>query len=323
MPNANEYSLEQIGQMIAQLNKNHSEAMDLLQYIILNSEESELRQKLVEEKLNTISNDVDTVKKTTEDINTKMDLVLQSLSRVESRFSEYKNEVRDDEQKICLMNNELKNAENEIDDADFQSYYALSEQIYTNWIYFDELTKKLIPTAEYLFSKMQNYKMLDFSPVVLEFCRALENEFLEKIFKKYTLDVIERYSNKNDLDVFLSSDRAFCTDHTQQFVKAIAKAYRTNKPEYTLGQMQFVLNRMNDRSVIKMSPLLQDFDKYLKKETNRKDFLEPSFIESIDEIVNKYRNPSAHPDKMDLKSAQRCKNMIPTKIDYLIDCTLN
>lgn len=56
----------------------------------------------------------------------------------------------------------------------------------------DRITRKFIPSEEYLYSKLQKYDKPDYSTVILELCRAIKNEFLLKIFRKYTLDLIEK-----------------------------------------------------------------------------------------------------------------------------------
>ena len=40
----------------------------------------------------------------------------------------------------------------------------------------------------------------------------------------------------------------------------------------------------------------------------------------INDLVEKYRNPAAHPGYMTLDKAQRCKEIMPERLDYLMDC---
>ena len=104
------------------------------------------------------------------------------------------------------------------------------------------------------------------------------------------------------------------------FAKAVIKAHRTGKPEYTLGQMNTIMSLMNNRSIVAQSPLLQDFDSYLQSKTVQEDLLDTTFIQGINRIVNDYRNPSAHPEFMTVEKAQECKDIMPEKLDYLMDC---
>jgi len=130
------------------------------------------------------------------------------------------------------------------------------------------LTRKFIPIAEYLFSKLQKCKCTDYSPVIIELCRAIENELLLKLFKKYTLDLINKIGKEN-LDDFLHKDKSdkFLCNKTGIFVKAIKKAVRTHSPQYTLGQMNAILSMMKEEKIISNSTLMKDFKIYLGKKT--------------------------------------------------------
>ncbi len=157
----------------------------------------------------------------------------------------------------------------------------------------------------------------------MELCRAIENEFLLKIFREYTLDLVGRKGT--NLDSFLATDRASfeLKDKTGQFVKAVSKAARTKKPEYTLGQMNTILSITGDSQIVAKSPLLKDFVDYLKDNTEVNDLLDSKYIKKINDIVNKYRNPSAHPEFMSLEKANECREIMPDRLDYLMECVFN
>ncbi len=115
-------------------------------------------------------------------------MVLQKINGLEDAFSDFKNENREIEQKIILMTNKLSKIEESIENEEIEDYYALCQSLYNNWDELDDLTRRLIPVSKYLFSKLQKYDKPDYSPVIIELCRAIENEFLLKIFRKYTYD---------------------------------------------------------------------------------------------------------------------------------------
>lgn len=290
-----------------------NENNDLLSLLLQSAEDTE-------SGLNIIQKGVSDIKKDTEYISEKIDEVLEKLNVIEIAFSDLKQETREIEQKIILMSSKLDKVEKEIDEEELEDYHVLCESLYSNWDELDELTRRLIPVAEYLFSKLQKYSKPDYSPVILELCRALENEFLLKIFRKYTLDIIHRKGR--NLDIFLATDKAsgFLKNKTGVFVKAIKKSVRTNKPEYTHGQMNTIMSLMNEENIVNDSPLLQDFKEYLYSETIAKDLLNVQYIREINHLVEKYRNPSAHPGYMTLDKAKKCKEIMPDRIDYLMDC---
>lgn len=256
------------------------------------------------------------------EINKKMDAVLERLDTLAASFTDLKNENRELEQKLLLMDSKLTRMEESLsDDEELEDYYGLCQSLYNNWEELDPLTRRLIPVAEYMFSKLQKYDKPDFSPVILELCRALENEFLLKIFDKYTRDVIHRKGR--DLERFFTVDKStqFLTRKTGQFIQAIRKASKPMaKPEYTLGQMNTILSLTNDDNVVSQSPVLQDFKNYLTSATVASDLLNAQYIRKINELVEKFRNPSAHPGFMTLDKAQQCKDIMPDRIDYLMEC---
>jgi hypothetical protein len=290
-----------------------NENTDLLNLLLQSAE-------FTEEGIGKIRGSVETIKSNTEQINDKLDAMIEKINSLERAFLDLKDETREVDQKIILMSGKLDRIEKSIDEEELEDYYVLCQSLYSNWDSLDELTRRLIPVAEYLFSSLQRYNKPDYSPVILELCRALENEFLLKIFTKYSMDVIRRKGSR--LDSFLAADKAsaFLQNKTGMFVKALTKSARTRKPEYTLGQMNTIMSLANDTSVVSASPLLQDFREYLEQETVISDLLNVQYIRKINDLVEKYRNPAAHPGFMTLDKAKKCKEIMPERLDYLMNC---
>lgn len=57
---------------------------------------------------------LDEIKQTTQDINTKMDIVLEKLTKLENEFTDLKNENRNLEQKITLMTSKLSKLDDSV-----------------------------------------------------------------------------------------------------------------------------------------------------------------------------------------------------------------
>ncbi|QGS68311.1 hypothetical protein CV093_06040 [Oceanobacillus sp. 143] len=142
--------------------------------------------------LNKISHEVEGLQSYRKRIEEKIDYIGKQLTNFLVSFDELKTETRGLEEKVKLMNFKLERIEKQITDEELEDYYLLSQSNYDNWDMLDNLTQKFIPMAEYLFSKLQKLNGADFSPVILELCRAIENEFLLKVFKRYTLDLLDR-----------------------------------------------------------------------------------------------------------------------------------
>jgi hypothetical protein len=69
-----------------------------------------------------------------------------------------------------------------------------NEERYTNqakswiscdWLVLEELSRKYLPTAEYIFDKLDEMSDVDYAPFVVEYSRALENEILKKLFEAF------------------------------------------------------------------------------------------------------------------------------------------
>lgn len=305
-----EFSQEMIFKaLVSKVNENN----DLLSLLIQSA-------GFVESGIKSIEGDVSAIKEDTEQINSKLDTVLEKLNGLEASFNELKAETREVDQKIILMSSKLDKIEKSVDTEELEDYYGLCQSLYDNWDELEELTRRLIPVAEYLFSKLQKYSKPDYSPVILELCRAIENEFLIKIFSKYTQDLINRKGR--NLDSFLAVDKSknSLKSKTGAFVKAINKAVKTRRPEYTLGQMNTIMSIMKEPQTVNDSPLLQDFKSFLDSETVVSDLLNAQYIHKINDLVEKYRNPSAHPGFMDFDKAEKCKEIMPDRMDYLMNC---
>ena len=310
-----QYSSEAMFALLNKINERNEQVFDIVQLLMLGVDDNENNQQ-------TILRGLQDIKDATAEINLKMDLVLEKLTKLENEFLELKRENRGLEEKITLMTLKLSKIEGTVRGEELEDYYALAQSLYTNWEDLDQLTRRFIPLAEFLYSKLQKYDKPDYSPVILELCRAIENEFLLKIFKRYTMDLVTRKGNS--LNFFLATDRSSfeLKDKTGQFVKAVSKASKTRKPEYTLGQMNTILSIMKDDTIVQKSPLLSDFDTYLQQYTEAQMLLDSNYIRKVNEIVNKYRNPSAHPEFMSIEKANECREIMPDRLDYLMDCVI-
>ena len=310
-----QYSSEAMFALLNKINERNEQVFDIVQLLMLGADDNENNQQ-------TILRGLQDIKDATAEINLKMDLVLEKLTKLENEFLELKRENRGLEEKITLMTLKLSKIEGTVRGEELEDYYALAQSLYTNWEDLDQLTRRFIPLAEFLYSKLQKYDKPDYSPVILELCRAIENEFLLKIFKRYTMDLVTRKGNS--LNFFLATDRSSfeLKDKTGQFVKAVSKASKTRKPEYTLGQMNTILSIMKDDTIVQKSPLLRDFDTYLQQHTEAQMLLDSNYIRKVNEIVNKYRNPSAHPEFMSIEKANECREIMPDRLDYLMDCVI-
>lgn len=84
--------------------------------------------------------------------------------------------------------------------------------------------------------------------------------------------------------------------------------------------MNTILSLARDASLVSQSPLMQDFVEYLSDNTESRRLLASEYIDKVNAIVNNYRNPSAHPEHMPREKAEKCKDIMPDRLDYLMEC---
>lgn len=256
-----------------------------------------------------------------ERIEGKLDKVIETLKAIQMDFGLTKREERDNEEKLLILYNKLDRKldiiKKEISE-EISIYIELSKKLIENWDKLDDLSKEVIPLAEYLYSKIQEIPDVDFSPVILQYCKALENELLKKLFIDFTISINKKYKN---IEKFISKDLSNVQKSTNKFASYILK-YREkprNKIKYTLGEMQFILNLNRSKKIVEESPLLQEFIKFIGIKFNQAKILSKEFIKEIEKITKQFRNKCAHPYKLGIESARACKERVPKDLDYFLN----
>ena len=176
-----QYSSEALFTMLKKMSEREKQVLDIVQLLLLGADDNENNQQVMLQELKHI-------RQVTTEINSKVDVVLETLTRLETEIVELKRENRNPEEKLKLMSIKMSKIEESVQSEDLDEYYELAQSLYENWGELDELTQRFIPIAEFLYSKLQKFDKPDYSPVILELCRAIENEFLLKIFKRYTME---------------------------------------------------------------------------------------------------------------------------------------
>ncbi len=276
-----------------------------------------------------IYNDVKEIRNDVKDIKESVGILLDD-------FKNFKNETRDIEEKIVLMVSKLKTVEKSIDKEELETYKDLCRSKYENWDDYDDLTREFLPVSEILYSQLQKFEAPDYSPVILEMCRGFENELKKKIFSEF----VRQYAiaHKDDLKEHLKNDNSSTyynvNSHQYEVVSIITSTFqkkialcinnmRKHNDEtiiFTLGEMNFILEKVSNKSIRDKSQLLSDFYIYLEGITNITDFLSIEYQRKITELVEDFRNKAAHPNFVNLAKMKDCREIFPEEIDYLIDC---
>jgi type III restriction enzyme len=154
--------------------------------------------------------------------------------------------------------------------------------------------------GEYLHDSIVTHMGEDYSPFVMQISRAVESELLFKVFIPFTNFIRTEHPN---ISTTYSYD--FNNRDTEFFVKRLDR----NETSYTLGNMQHILKKTGEKPSRDRSTLIKDFYAYLEENFD-KGVTEADFLNDVEELIKKFRNKSAHVDKLTKEQAQDCKYLV-------------
>lgn len=268
----------------------------------------------------------DRIEKQLEIVNTKLDSLLQLIQDLSKEFQEIKSSNSSSEDKLSLLCSELDSKiemllTNNIDQIKkFET--MLSKWFEFEWDKLENLSKSYLPTAELLFSQLSKIEDADLSPFIIQYCRALENELLQKVFRSYINSLIVRN---------ISVEKQFAWDfgkkesgnpnneNTLKIVKHLKNCLR-NEPDkwfFELGSMETYLRYLNGETVTK-SPVLQDIKSFVL-DYFENNILDLQFLDELKRIKNDYRNKAAHPNKINVEEAKKGQMEIRTLIKSFLE----
>ena len=165
-----------------------------------------------------------------------------------------------------------------------------------------------MPGSELLFHNIKISGFEDFSPFVLYYCRALENELLKKIFLSFH-DHVNKMSEKKIKSLFIWNKDGLNEKKLKEY-QVFFNYFKTNiikkREKYTLGDMRLILNLLPNLKNKKgstrfsISPLLKEFYSFIIKEFGGFD---PETVKQLENIIINYRNKSAHVGIIEEKNA--------------------
>lgn len=293
----------------------HSTSIDFEFFKEVLDENLRLKEELrknnsIQEQLTQISNEIFIIKSTTLRTEEKVDSIINLITSLDNEFKETKNTTLDLHEKILKLNRQLDSSISEILDnhkVSIASYREILEQWFSfEWDKFEDLSRSYLPSAEYLFDNLKKLENPDLSPFILQYCRALENEMLNKIFRNYVKSIQNRsidFDNQFSWDIQLKENKKPKSESSYKFARHIQKCLRTDESKwfFELGTMRIYLEYLTGNTINK-SPLLQDFKSYLLTFFDS-NILDAEFLIKIKETTEEYRNKAAHPNKISFEDA--------------------
>jgi hypothetical protein len=241
-------------------------------------------------------------------IESKIDDIKTVILNLHNDFKDIQNLPRDIEEKILRLNKKL---EEQISNLHFeQKKIDTYIKEIKNWFdYYDILeskSQKYLPEAEYIFDHISKLDNPDYSPFILQYCRALENELLSKIFRAYVQCLLDKnvvFDEKFAWDLGKKESGKPNDENTLRLSKHIQKCLTKNTEDwfFELGTMEVNLRYLTGRT-IERSPLLQDLKEFIL-DRFEKELLNIEYLDEIKTIIKDFRNQSAHPNLMDTEKA--------------------
>lgn len=203
------------------------------------------------------------------------------------KFAKLKNkfkDVEDIDKKFSLIADNLRTEllsgiSNFIVLSDIETHLAYKFK--REWEKLMVSSKTFLTTGKFLYVVLnQQTGDFDFSPVVIEFSKALEKELYEKIFKNYKDKTSSKTSTNTALGEFLRGER-----------------------ELTLGQISYILN------LAESDP---DFTNFLKEcFTDYHNYFHIyKFPKKLEKFVYKFRNKSAHVEPISREDCEECESYL-------------
>jgi hypothetical protein len=281
-------------------------------YISLKLEFNALKKENIisphEAQLNSMQETLMEVLNTQKKIATKLDDIQSTLVELTNDFKQIKDLPRDIDEKIIRLNENLDSKlENLLKDQKQIDFYI--KEIKRWFDFYDILeikSQKYLPEAEYIFDHISKLDNPDYSPFILQYCRALENELLKKIFRAYVQSLIDK---NIDIEKDFSWDFGhkesgkLNNENTSKLAKHLQRCLRKPKEEwfFELGSMEMNLRYLTGKTVEKSS-LLQNLKSFVLLKF-KQEFLNIEYLDEIKTIIRDYRNQSAHPNLIGAEKA--------------------
>jgi type III restriction enzyme len=219
--------------------------------------------------------------------------IIQSIKAATSDSSK---EFIDDEElqeKIYSLLDGITPTDNSVFESRVRSYLNDAKKL-------EKQSFSFLLSAEYIHDTLVKQMSDDYSPFVLQLSRSVESELLLKVFIpfiKYTRGINPNVENDYEEDL----------KHTP--TKIFAQTIINNKNSLSLGSMYFILNNLKDNDLVEKSKVMNDFY-YFIIDNFSPEIYEAGFLAEVNELLNKYRNKSAHISTISREKAMDCKFLV-------------
>jgi len=273
-----------------------------------------------------MSSDIEAIKETTNRTEEKIDLIIDLVLDLNEKFRNIKSEPFEIEEKLILFNKELdekiRELQNQKEDQLDKYIDLVKSWLNYDWERLEEFSKLYLPSAEFIFSQLSNLTNTDFSPFIIQYCRALETELLNKVFRAYIDELKEKNTDieiKFAWDFEKKKNGKPNNEKTFKLAKDIKKYIDIDRSEwfFELGTMEVNLRYLTGKTS-KKSPTLTDLKKFLLTYFEE-NILELEFLNELNRITEEYRNRAAHSNIITLDEAKKGRKEIKELLKQLLE----
>ena len=242
----------------------------------------------------------------------KVDNMARALSTIAIEIGSVKESSREDEEKLAQIEAKLDRfvETSATEQRTLREFVVVVQRWLCDWDSLEQLTQIFLPSAEQIYDLLQRNETCDYSPFVVQYCRAFENEILIKLFHAYSNDLIMR---KAEIPDFVAMAKG------NQNTKTFAKILSTKQLKYTLGEMSFIMSLIAPGgSTLASVRLLQDFREFVISSFGEQ-IAEKPFLDQIKRINETFRTKSAHPYLISKSDADQCMKEVRAVLLELLD----
>lgn len=230
-----------------------------------------------------------------DDISKLAEVIFELRNDIKSQISSLTNEFllvkkasELSDQKLELIYNLL---DKDVESTDITTYYESVKNDFKLYEKLEDNSLKFMASAYYLKDKLIEIDAEDYSPFILQFSRAIENEILQKFYLPFS----------DKLDAFKGSEKVnFLNSESSNRSSGIfAKMLLKGNTKYTMGMMVSIIDfvwKPNGNNLLS-SDLLQLFREHLLTLISP-EFLTKETVKSLRDITQEYRNKAAHIEKI-------------------------
>lgn len=261
-----------------------------------------------QEQLNQMQKTLNSVLAGQVKISQNIEAIKSSLNDLVNEFDTIKSLPRDLDEKINRLHESIDNKLSSLlkDDIKIDSYIKEIKRWFNDFDFLELKSQTYLPQAEFIYDQISQLESPDYSPFILQYCRALENELLQKIFRAYVQFLIDREIILEDIfswDFELKESGKPNNANTFRLIRHLKKCLNKTAEFwfFELGSMEVNLRYLTGKSVEK-SPLLQDLKEFVLSRFET-ELLSIEYLDEMKTIIVDFRNQSAHPNLIGTEEA--------------------